>query len=461
MTQFFRHPSGPAAPWWRETRATAVLAAPLALTQLAYMAILTTDTVMMGWLGPDSLAAGVLAGHLYLIVGFSALGILFAVGPILSQHLGARRFRQVRPTMRQGFWAALVLALPCLVALWHAAPILVFLGQDPGLAAASQSYLRLMAFGFVPSLWGLVLNEFLAAHLRPRPTLVVVTLGIAVNGAADYAFMFGHFGLPRMGLDGAGVASASVNVFMFSCLMAFVLIDRRLRRYRLLGRFWRVDWPQLKEIVRVGLPIAVSELAEIGMFFVAALLMGLIGTATLAAYAVAAQCASIIFTVPLGIALAAAVRVGRAAGAGDQPGVARAGWTAVTLGLGLAVLPAAAFVVLGQTIAGFFLDAARPEDRVVIDLAVTFLALVGLFHLVDAVQVIALGALRGLKDTRVPMLIALAGYWGLGLPLAALFGVYLEFGGAAIWLGLNVGLATVGLLLVLRFWSKTRLQAGR
>jgi MATE family, multidrug efflux pump len=411
---------------------------------------------MMGWLGPEPLAAGVLAGHFYIFVGFFAYGVLFAVGPILGQHLGARRFRQVRPVVRQGFWAGLVLSLPCLAGMWYAGPILVGLGQEPSLATASQSYLRFMAFGFPPALLGLVLNEFLAAHLRPRPTLIVVVVSIALNGLADYGLMFGHFGLPRMGLDGAGASSAVVSFFMFSSLLAYVLTDRRLRRYRLLGQFWRVDWPQLREIVRVGAPIAVADIAEIGAFFGAALLMGMIGTESLAAFGIAAQCGAIAYTVPVGISQAATVRVARAVGAGRHEAIAQAGWSAVLLGAVLALVVAAGVWIFGREIAALFLDPAKEESAGAFSLAVTFLALVGLFHLADAIQVIALGALRGLKDTRGPMLIAIFGYWGLGLSGAALFGVALGLGGEAIWLSLMAAIAVIGLLLGLRFRAKTR-----
>jgi MATE family multidrug resistance protein len=268
--------------------------------------------------------------------------------------------------------------------------------------------------------------------------------------------MFGNFGLPRMGLDGAGVASAVVSMFMLLLLLAYVLTDRRLRRYRLFGHFWRVDWPQLREIFRVGTPIAVADLAEIGVFFAAALLMGMIGTESLAAYGIAAQCGAIAYTVPVGIAQAATVRVARAVGAGRHGAIAQAGWTAIGLGFGLALVVAAGVWLFGAEIAGLFLDPADPENAGTFPLAVVFLSLVGLFHLADAVQVIALGALRGLKDTRGPMLIALFGYWGLGLPAAAVFGVVLGFGGEAIWLSLVAAIIVIGLLLTWRFRSKTR-----
>jgi MATE family multidrug resistance protein len=431
------------------------LAVPLVLTVLAYMAMVTTDKVMMGWLGPESLAAGQLAEQLYVFFEYFAIGVLGAVAPILSQHLGARRYRMVRRAFRQGVWVAVIVALPCMAVIWHAQAILVLLGQDPDLASAGQSYVRFMVLGFLPGLWLVVLSRFLAAHMRPRATLVVVVLGIGLNALADYALMFGHFGFPRLGLIGAGVATAIVTTFMFLALLTFVLIDRRLRRYRLLGRFWRVDWSQIYEILRLGLPIAVAHLAEVSMFLAATLLMGLIGTAALAAHAIANQCAVIVYMVPYGIAQAATVRVGRAVGAGKHQAMARAGWTALALGIGFAFLPAAAFWFLGDAIVDIFLDTARPENKTSIDLAVSFLAIAALLQFADATQATAFGALRGLKDTRGPMLISLAGYWGLGLTSAAVFGVYLDFGGQAIWVSLAVAVSVVGALLVRRFWAQS------
>ncbi len=441
--------------WSQEARATVTLAVPLVLIELAWVAMVTTDRVMMGWLGPESLAAGALAGQFFLFFEYFAIGVLAAVAPILSQHLGARRFRMVRRIVRQGFWVAVILALPCMAMIWHAQAILVLLGQDPDLASAGQSYVRFMVLGFLPGLWFVVLSEFLVAHTRPRATLVVTVLGIGINALADYALIFGNFGFPRLGLIGAGVASATVTTFMFLALLTFVLIDRRLRRYRLLGRFWRADWSQIYEIVRLGLPIAVAHLAEIGMFLASTLLMGLIGTAALAAHAIAIQCAVIAYMVPYGIAQAATVRVGRAMGAGKHRAMARAGWTAVALGIGFAFLPAAAFWFLGGAIVDLFLDTARPENKTTIDLAVSFLAIAALLQFADGAQCTAFGALRGLKDTRGPMLISLAGYWGLGLTSAAVFGVYLGFGGQAIWISLAVAVSVVGVLLVRRFWAQS------
>jgi MATE family multidrug resistance protein len=448
-------PSQALTPWRRETFALVRLAVPLVLTELSYMAMVTTDIVMMGWLGPQSLAAGSLSGHLYAFLEFFALGVIAAVAPVLAQHLGAGRYRMIRRTVRQGFWVAVAIAVPCIIVIWQARAIFMFLGQDPDIATAGQAYLRAMVVAFIPGLWLLVLSEFLAAHARPRATLVVAILGIAINGLADYALIFGNFGFPRLEIVGAGVATSIVTSFMFFGLLGFVLIDRRLRRYRLLGRFWRADWPQFLEILRIGIPIGVIHLAEIGMFLASALIMGLLGTTALAAHAIAIECVSVTYMMPLGISQAATIRVGRAVGAGDHRTAARAGWIGVFLGIGFACLSAAALWFYGGPIAGLFLDASQPENQAAIALAVSFLAIAALFQVVEAIMATSLGALRGMKDTRGPMIIALTGYWGIGLPSAVLFAIYLDFGGQAVWGSLVAALTVLGALLLQRFWRRS------
>ena len=447
--------------WYRESRAIVQLAAPLALIQLAYMAIVTTDVVMMGWIGPEALAAGTLASHFYWLFLLFAMGLLTGATPIFAQHLGARRFRMIRPTLRHGAWLAALLVLPCGGVVWHAETILVALGQDPELSARGQSYLRYMVWGLLPGLWQVVLAELLAAHARPRAALVVTVLGIGLNALADYALMFGNFGFPKLGLDGAGIASALVNTFMFLSLLAFVLLDRRLRRYRLLGRFWRIERSRLVEIVRIGLPIAITELAEMGLFLATSLIMGLIGTTALAAHAVAAQCCGVAIMIPFGIAQAGAVRVGRAAGAGNHAGAARSGWTALALAGGFALLPATALWLFGGDLAGLILDRAQPENEAAFDLAVALLAVAAVFHVADALQIASRGVLQGLKDTRVPMLFTLATSWGLGLPAAALLGIGVDLGGEGVWTGIAAAMIGACVLLIRRFRTQAQGLAAR
>ncbi len=442
------------AGWRRESAALIVLAVPLALTMLSHVAMVTTDVVMMGWLGPSALAAGTLANHYFWMFDMGAMGLLGSISAILAQHLGAGRTHLVRRTVRQGFWAAILISLPCLVAIWYVGPALVLLGQDPVLADMAQEYLRAITPGFLPGLGHMVLSSFLTAHGRPRAAMVTAILGIGVNGIADYALMFGHFGFPAMGLTGAGVSSAIVAIAMFVGLLGFVLVDAEFRQYHLLRRFWRANWRPFWEIIVLGFPITVTVWAEIGLFTAAALLMGLLGTESLAAHAIAVQCCGIAYMIPNGLSKAATVRVGWATGAGDHRAAAHSGWTAVSLGGLVMCLPAAAFWFLGAALADLFLDVDNAGSTA--ELAVGFLAVAAIFQFADGAQATMMGALRGLKDTTGPMIIAVLGYGGIGLPAAAILGIYLELGGQAIWAGMAVGLFLVCVLFLERFRRQTR-----
>lgn len=436
-----------------EARSILRLAAPLALTELSFMAIVATDVIMMGWLGSVSLAAGTLAGHYLWVFEFFAVGLLCAIAPILSQHLGARRFRMIRRTVRHGFWLAVIVALPCGAMIWYAAPVLVFLGQDAELAQMGQSYLRFMVIGLLPALWHLVLSEFLVAHDRPRAALVIGILGIGVNVLADYALMFGHFGFPAMGLVGAGVASAIVSTLMFLAMLLFVVNDSRLKRYRLFGYFWRLDWPRLREIITIGVPIALTEMGDIAAVLGGSLLMGLISVDALAAYGVTVQCIEILVIVPIGLMQAASVRVGRAAGAGDHQATLRAGAISIGFGFVYALLVAAIFVLFADWLVGVYLDGTIAENQLASELAISFLTVAALYFVADTVQTISRGALMGLTDTQVPMMLAL-GCYGLSLPAAAYLVINMGYGGQAVWLSLSVPLALLAVLFIQRFRSK-------
>lgn len=441
-------------PWRLESRALLHLALPLVLTEVCQMSMGLTDILMMGWLGADALAAGALANHFYGLFVLVGIGVMSAVAPMVAQAIGARQFRVVRRTLRQGLWAALAVGLPSFAVAWHAGAILTALGQDPAIAAAAQAYLRAMLWGFVPVLWYMVLSHFLAAHGRPRPALAVTLVAIAVNALANYGLMFGHWGLPRLGLVGAGVATALVEVVMFAGLLGFVLRDRGLRRYRILARIWRPDWPRFVELFRIGLPIGLSMLAEIGLFLGSSLLIGLFGADQLAAHGLAIECVAVAYMLPYGIGQAAAVRVGLAKGRGDLLAARRAGWTALAWGSGIALLPALGFWLLGAELVGLFLDPGVAANAAAVGFAVGFLQVAAVFQVFDGAQVVAAGALRGLKDTRVPMALAVLGYWVFGLGAAVLFAFELGYEGLGAWFGLAVGLGVTAPMMVLRFRAR-------
>ena len=435
------------------------LAWPMIMTNLAQTAMQTTDVMMMGRLGSSALAAGTLGANLYFSPMIFGLGIILAVSPMVAVELGRNRHsvRDVRRTVRQGFWIAALVCLPIWLFLWNAEVVLVGMGQDPALSADAAAYLRAMQWATLPYYLYIVLRSFISALERPGWALAIAALAVAFNALANWCLMFGNWGFPALGIVGSGVATTLSSSLMFAGLAAVVLIDRKFRRYRLFGRFWRADWPRFRKLLALGLPIAGIYTFEVTIFNAAALLMGLIDSTSLAAHAIAIQIASISFMVPMGIGQAATVRVGRAYGAGNDDGVSLAGWTAYAMGIGFMVMMAMVMLGAPRLLISGFLDTGLPVNKAVVDLAVAFLAFAALFQVADGAQAVSSGMLRGLQDTKVPMLFAAIGYWGVGLPLGILLAFRFGFGGSGIWAGLSLGLAVVAALLLARWLRRGRL----
>jgi MATE family multidrug resistance protein len=270
-------------------------------------------------------------------------------------------------------------------------------------------------------------------------------------------FMFGNLGVRPMGIAGSGLATTLSSMLMLVGMAAVVMLERKFRRYRLFGRFWRADWPRFKGLLRLGLPIAGILAFEVTIFNAAALLMGLIDASSLAAHAIAIQIASITFMVPLGLNQAVTVRVGLAHGGGNADGVSRAGWTAYVIGVSFMALMGLGMILWPHLLIGAFIDIGDPSNGRVVGLAVSFLAFAALFQIFDGAQAVAAGMLRGLHDTKVPMLYAAIGYWGVGLPLGVLLAFHFGLKGVGIWMGLSMGLAVVAVMLLARWLRRDRL----
>ncbi|MFN3388750.1 MAG: MATE family efflux transporter [Allosphingosinicella sp.] len=445
--------------WRDEFRATAALAWPLVLTNVAQALIHTTDVVLLGWLGPRSLAAGTLGMNIYVAFLVFGMGLVTASAPMMARELGARRHsvRDVRRTARQAMWAGAAICVPVWILLWQTEALLLLLGQDPGLAADAQTMVRALQWGLLPYLFYLVLRSFVSALERPLWSLVIVIAAVVYNGLINYALIFGKFGFPALGLLGVGIGSASANLFMFAAMAVVVIRHKRFRRYRLFGRFWRPDWQRFREVWRLGGPIAITLGLEITIFNAAVFLMGLIGAAEIAAHAVAIQIAALSFMVPMGLAQAVTVRVGLAYGRRDRTGIGRAGWAAFALGVSFMALMGLVMLAMPDWLVSIFLDPADPANGTVISLAMSFLLVAAFFQIFDGAQVVGAGMLRGLHDTTVPMIYAALGYWGIGLGV----GVGLAFGlgwkGVGIWIGLASGLAVVAVLMITRWVRRERL----
>jgi MATE family multidrug resistance protein len=460
MTESALQRAGLRQAWRDEVRATLALSWPLILTNLLQIALTTTDVIMIGRLGPDALAAGALGTNLFFAFVIFGMGLVSAVAPMVAREIGARRHsvRDVRRTVRQGLWSAVAISLPVWAILWFAEPILIGLGQEPGIAARAARYTNALQWAYLPFIGYIAMRSFIAAVERPLWGLWAGGVGFVTNAVAAWCLIFGKLGFPRLELVGAGIATTCSSTAMFLTLVAVVTFDRRFRRYHVFGRFWRADWPRFRQLWRLGLPIAATLVFEVTIFNAAVFLMGLIGAAAIAAHSIAIQVASLTFMVPLGFGQAVTVRVGRAYGAGDRDGITRAGWTAYALGVGFMSLAACLMLFAPRLLIGAFLDLSEPGNQPVVKLAVTFLVFAALFQLADGAQAVGSGMLRGLHDTRVPMLMAGLGYWGIGLPLGVLLAFPLKLGGVGIWIGLASGLATVATMMTARWTLRERLR---
>jgi len=449
------------APWRAEMRAMLLLGWPMALTNLSQMALLATDSAYLGHLSTVALAAVTLSGTLYWTMLAPGFGLAAATGAILAQERGRRvgQLRAMRRTLQAGLTAALLGALPGMALLWHGGALLRALGQEEALAATAQLFLDGVLWGVAPFSLFLTLRGLMAALERPLPPLVIGLLAVPLNAGLGWALIFGNLGLPALGVRGAGIAGAASNGFMLAALALVVARDRRLRRWRFLAGPWRPDPARLLGVLRLGLPMTVGILLEIGLFSAVGLVLGPLGATAVSAHAIALNIASFTFAVPLGLAQAATARVGLAIGAGRVRAAWRAGWAAIALSVAFMAPMAALMLTLPGPLAGLFLGTEVPDAPAVASLAATLLLFAGLFQLSDGVQVVAAGALRGLHDARAPMLIAAGGYWGLGFTAAVLLGRAAGLGAVGVWAGLVIGLLGVAAAMAWR-WDRLSRRGG-
>ena len=437
------------------------LAAPMAATQLGQIAMMTTDLAFIGRLGDAAVGAAALAGTVYFVAFTVGMGLMSAVAPLAAQAFGARDRRMVRRALRSGLWAGLLIALPIMIFPLRGEQILRALGQAEEPAGLAQQYLFGLVWGIAPALWFIAIRGFMGALNRPQPLLWITLAAIPLNALLVYLLLYGEFGLPKLGLFGAGLATATVNGGTFLAGLWFATQRQPFARYHILARLWQIDWSLMRQLVTIGAPISISLLLEYGLFSSAALLMGMISTTALAAHQIALQVTAILFMVPLGVSMAATVRVGQALGAGDLAGVRRAGMVAVYLGIAIGIVQTAAVIVLRFAIAKFFLGEGLAKTDVTVGLAAELLLIGATFFITDGLQTIGAGALRGMNDTRVPLLFAAVSYWGIGFCSAYAMAFHTSLGAAGVWIGLSVGTLVYATLLVLRFrLLSTALQTG-
>jgi MATE family multidrug resistance protein len=385
------------------------------------------------------------------------MGVVLAVGPIVSQATGANDPATAARATRQGLWLSVMLFVPAFCLYQNAYGLMIWLGQPELNAAASSDYLQAISWGLLPALWTVALRGLLEGVGNTRPIMVISFIGVGLNIFFNNVLMFGWYGLPALGLVGTGYASSIVYICVF--LMVAVYVHFRYRDYHIFSRIRTPDASMLRQLLRVGVPIGMTLGFESGLFSAAAFAMGTLGTDSLAAHQIALQTASISFMVPLGIAIAVSVRVGQAVGRKSMQDAETAGHVGMFVCTIVMCASAVLYWLAPQWIVGLYIDLAAVENQEVVRLAIVFLMIAAVFQIFDGLQVSASFCLRGLKDTTAAMLLCLVSYWGIGAVAGYLLCYVFEFGGTGLWIGMTLGLAAASVLLSLRFQWKVRRMA--
>lgn len=439
---------------WREAGACIRLAGPLILAQIAFVGMTVTDTLMAGRLSPADLAAVALGSALWMPLYLFFMGACMAASPIVAHLSGAGRLDRVGPYIHQALYLALILSVVWWLVLRAAGLIVPQLNVSPEIQSLSLAYLYALSWG-TPGACAFFIFRFLSEGLgRPRPVLGVALLALAFNAGANYVLMYGAFGAPALGAEGCGWATALTLWLMGLGLGAFVT---RHRAYKSVALFRRLEPPHPRtwlETLRVGLPIGASIFMEASLFGAVGLLMAQFGGAAVAAHQIAINFTALTFMVPVGLALATTIRVGHAVGRSDWIGARLSGRTGIVIALLVMIFPALLMSLRPQWIVALYTEAPGVARQ-----AEDFLRLAALFQFWDGLQVAAAGALRGFKDTRVPMLITFFAYWCVGLSLGTWLGFVVLGGPAGLWWGLISGLAVAAALLNLRFYHISRVSA--
>ena len=429
------------------------LAIPLAIAQLTQSITGFADSVMMGRLGQEILAAGGLAALTFGAVLITASGFVMGVTPLVAEAYGANRPNQIAAIARQGLWLSLILTIPMMLLIGQMDSIMSQLGQAATTVTLANTYLDIMLWGFFPAVAFSVLRGVVAALQEARPIMAIVITGTLFNIAGNYVLGFGKLGFPQMGIAGLAIASVLSLWGMFLALVVYILRHKRLKKYRFCENFHQIKPRIIGDLIRIGLPIGVSSALEVGLFTVVTYLMGILATDVLAAHQIVFQTIAVIFMIPLGMSFATTARVGQWFGQQNLEGATRAGYVSMFVGMGFMTLMTIALLMFPYQVIGLYLDIGKPENGNVVELALPMLTVAAISQILDSLQKTTQGALYGLQDTRIPMFLSLSAFWGVGLTSGYFLGFPLGMGGTGLWIGQSIGVGIAAIVFVWR-WRK-------
>lgn len=434
-----------------ELRSIAVIALPIILAQLLQMGMGVIDTVMAGRIDALSIAAIALGSSLWFFVALLGIGVMLALSPIIAQHIGANNHPLIREELRQGIWLALTVGVFQVIIVLSLVYVMPLIGVEDEIIPAATDYIHWVAWSLPFNCLYLVPRSFNEANGNTMPILWIQVIILPVNILGNYLLMYGNFGFPQMGASGAALSTGIAQLLGCVMLYTYTLRATRYEDYNLRKRMTGPDWKHIYQTFKLGFPIAISMGMEVGLFTATALLMGRFGVAAAAGHQIALNIASIAFMIPLGVSMALTVRIGQATGAGNRLTARKRGQLGIVLCGAICTASALFLWLFGEMLAGLYTDEVE-----VVSIASKLLILAALFQIVDGLQIGAVGVLRGLKDTKIPMLIAIFCYWVVGMGTALNFGIAQNMGPAGLWMGLVAGLAVAAIALNIRFHLLTR-----
>lgn len=434
-----------------EIREFLKLAIPLAGAQVAQATTGFIDAVMMGWLGQEVLAAGGLATMIFMAFMMTGIGIISGVSPLVAEAYGAKQNRRVGQITRQGLWIALILAVVGMQIIANLEGLMQRFGQTESIVTLADAYLNIIAWGLFPAIAFGVLRGCIVSLSQARPVMLIVITATVLNIIGNYVLAFGKLGFPEMGIAGLAVASICAHWFMFLSLLGYLLWHQAFRQYNLFQSLHRLEPKIIQQLLWVGTPIGITTALEYGLFTTMSFFMGVLGTSVLAAHQIVLQTLTVIYMVPLAMSYAATVRVGQWLGQRNWQKVKQAAFVSIGLAITLMSIIGIALFICSQQIIGLYLDLGNPVNADVLSIGVSIFTVTAFGQVLDGIQRTTNGVLQGLQDTRVPMLLGIFSYWGIGLTVSYFLGFHTDLAGTGIWIGSYLGIAIAAITYIWRF----------
>lgn len=433
-----------------ELRALLALAIPVALSEIGWMTMGIVDLIMVGKLGPAAIGAVGLGNAIYYAPSLFGIGLLLGLDTLVSRSWGARDFDDCHRSLAQAIYIALAFTPVLMLFIVFARPLFTGRGVDPVVGVLTRSYAGILNLGTLPLLIYGGFRRYLQGVARVRPVTFALISANLVNFVGNWIFIYGKLGMPAMGVRGSAISTVAARIYMAAVLVYFAWQHERRRGHSLFAHWPRPDWARIRALLVLGIPAAFQVVLEVAAFGAATILAAHLGAVALATHEIVLNCAAFTYMVPLGISAAGAVAVGHAIGAGNPAKARRAGWMAIGLGVGFMAIAALLFIAIPRPI----LEIYTRDERVLL-LGTHILLIVAAFEVFDGAQIVSIGVLRGLGETRVPMLLNFAGYWLFGLPLGAVLCFKMRWGLSGLWIGLTVALITIAVLMLLRWRSSS------